>query len=64
MDMLYRMLPPHAPVMFDSRCSSFLLIEALVSTMTIILDKGIKARLADLDEFFKEFKPFHRNTVV
>ena len=29
-----------------------------------LLDKGIKARLADLDEFFKEFKPFHRNTGV
>jgi len=54
----------HTPLMFSSRCSSFVLLEALITTMAIILEQKINERLAGFDDFFHEFKPFHENVIL
>lgn len=48
----------NAPLMFSSRAASFLLLEALVSTMAVTLNPDISGRLASFDEFFEKFSVF------
>lgn len=54
----------NAPLMFSSRCSSFVLLEALIATMTVILDPEVQERFQAFDEFFSEFKPFQSNQLL
>jgi DNA-binding MurR/RpiR family transcriptional regulator len=51
-----------APVMFASRCSSFLILEALIARMTIILDPLVHERFALFDDFFRDFSPFRSDS--
>lgn len=48
----------HAPLMFSSRCSSFLLLEVLIAMMTMKLDRQVKSRFQLFDEFFTDFSTF------
>jgi len=52
----------HAPLMFASRCSSFIILEALIAKMTIILDPVVHDRLASFDDFFQDFSPFRSSS--
>jgi len=47
-----------SPLMFNSRCASFLLLEALVSAMTPLLDPQVFNRFESFDEFFRQFSVF------
>lgn len=53
-----------APLMFASRCSSFLILEALIAAMTVILDNEVNERFDAFDEIFSEFSPFHEHNSV
>jgi len=48
-------------LMFNSRCASFLLLEALLSTMTPLLDPQVYNRFKHFEEFFKQFSVFSPN---
>lgn len=47
-----------SPLMFNSRCATFLLLEALISAMTTLLDPQVFDRFKSLDELFKRFSVF------
>ncbi len=51
----------NSPLMFNSRCASFLLLEALISAMTPLLDPQVYSRFNSFDEFFKKFSVFSPN---
>ena len=51
----------NAPLMFSSRSSSFLLLEALIAAMTVALDPQVQERFQVFDEFFSELNPFQTN---
>ncbi len=47
-----------SPLMFNSRCTSFLLLEALISAMTPLLDPQVFSRFESFDEFFTKLSVF------
>lgn len=47
-----------SPLMFNSRCTSFLLLEALISAMTPLLDPQVFRRFESFDEFFTKLSVF------
>ncbi len=50
-----------SPLMFNSRCASFLLLEALISAMTPLLDPQVYSRFKHFDDFFDQFSVFSPN---
>ncbi len=52
----------NAPLLFSSRSASFLLLEALIAAMTIILDKQVPDRFALFDDFFDDFPTFYNQS--
>ena len=51
----------NSPLMFNSRSASFLLLEALISEMTPLLDPQVYKRFEHFDDFFKQFSIFSPN---
>jgi len=51
----------NSPLMFNSRCASFLLLEALISAMTTLLDPQVFSRFQSFDELFEKFSVFSPN---
>lgn len=49
----------NAPLLFSSRTASFVLLEALISAMTTILDRQVQDRFDQFDNFFDDFKTFY-----
>ncbi len=47
-----------SPLMFNSRCASFLLLEALISAMTPLLDPQVFSRFQSFDVFFNKLSVF------
>ena len=47
-----------SPLMFNSRCATFLLLEALISVMTTLLDPQVFDRFKSFDKLFKKFSVF------
>lgn len=47
-----------SPLMFNSRCTAFLLLESLISAMTPLLDPQVFERFESFDEFFRQFSVF------